>query len=330
MLKRWFVSSALALVVGSSALAQEKDMTALPAHDLRWEQPSGPVRVGDALTMKAIGFNRDTKSFAIKSSADPVEQGFYVSNQAQDGVPEGEFWFKVTPLRPGKLALPSLEIVDSGGQGVARTNPFEVEVTSAIRKDDPRPDTPEGLRGPARLAFPLWVLAVLSVLVALLLSGALWFAWRKIKQWRDRPRMKLPEVPKTDDEIALIALAELEARKYLDKGEHKKHYFQLSDILKIYLGARYEFDAPESTAREIIMHLEGASSLSPQMLDRLQSTFDLLDRVKYTDHVPEAGEGERLLTEVRRLVTTTRKPKTVVLNSGPAGPTGGKAVTGAT
>ena len=167
--KRWFVSSALALaVVSRLAHAQFLD---LPAHDLRWDIPGGGPRVGESVQMKAIGFNRDTKSFTVKSVEDPLENGFQLQAQPQEGAGEGEFWFKVIPLRPGELTLPSIEIFGSDAQGVARTNPFKMNVGSTISQSDPNPSTPEGIRGPARLVFPKWVYWVTGFLALALLSA---------------------------------------------------------------------------------------------------------------------------------------------------------------
>lgn len=99
------------------------------------------------------------------------------------------------------------------------------------------------------------------------------------------------------------------------KGQFKKHYFRISEILKNYIGDRFGFDAPESTSREILALLkkqkvEGLRS-DEEEIERLERLFEKLDLVKFTDHSPVFGESAQVLDEARDFVMNTRRVKVV-------------------
>jgi hypothetical protein len=231
----------------------------------------------------------------------------------------------LVPLKAGKLTLPSLAIQDSAGKSIGRTNPWPAEVVSAIRKDDPAPQKPVDLKPPAEVAFPWWAIAMMAVVALMIVGAIVYWAYR----WSQRKRALLPkavEPPKPEDEVALLALAELEKSGALSRGEFKKHYFRVSEILKTYIGARYGFDAPENTTRELFQNLKTAwheeLGSNPDWLGKLQTLFGQLDLVKFTDHVPEPGEAKQVAEVAREFVRATRRMP-VILQQGPVLPSGG-------
>jgi hypothetical protein len=299
----------------------------LPAYDVDRVDGGARVRVGDAVILRVGGLmglpgvkepQRDLKLEVPPGTDNLTDLGWELDPSGAQPVPPGELRVKATPLKPGRITLPSLAIKNAEGKALARTNPFALDVESAIAKDDPKPDQPAELRPPVSLRFPWWVLAAAGVLslaaVALLVY---WLRHRK-RPVKARPAEPAPP-PKPEDEVALAALAVLERDGPLKRGEFKQHYFRLSEIVKAYIGARYRFDAVESTTREMIGLLEERRSLSDAQIDRLETLFEKLDLVKFTDHVPVPDEGLRLVEVARELVMATRRPPEV-LPAGPAGP----------
>lgn len=229
----------------------------------------------------------------------------------------------VVPMKAGKLTLPSLAVQDASGKSFARTNPYRIEVESAIKPDDPKPQEPADLRPPAELAFPWWAVALMAA-GALLVVGAIAYSlYRWNKSRRAALLAKPVEPPKPEDEVALAALAQLEKSGTLERGEFKKHYFKVSEILKSYIGARYGFDAPENTTREMMQNLREAWGRElggdEKRLTGLAEFFDQLDRVKFTDHVPASIESQSIVGIAREFVRTTRrKPVIVTPSEGPS------------
>lgn len=317
----------------ATAAAPDPAFLNLPAYDVN-PMESAQARVGDQLVLKVPGAGALPGApglhLALPKGTEPgtiMDQGLDVpaladSSDEGEGSPQpspsasgtpafevagADLKFTVIAAKPGQLAIPSLAIVDGTGKTLARTNPFTLQVASAIAPSDQKPKDPSPPRPPVMLSFPWIVIAGLVILALLAIAGIVYATVR----WARRPKAKpaAPPAPpeKSEDEIALGALASLEREQLMRKGLYKKHYFQISEVLKAYLGARYRVDAVESTTREMLAMLEHAT-LPPESLRELEGMFTKLDFVKFTDHVPELPEGEDLLARARALVLKTRKP----------------------
>lgn len=289
----------------------------LPSFDVevaRDSEQRPTIQVGDVLKFHVIGFGTSGLVNHVQEVTielppdlkDLEEQGWEIQplNLAKEKL-QSEYFVSGIPLKPGKLIFPSLVLKNSQGKGVARTNPISLEVASAISPNDPKPQEPEGLEVPATLVFPWWIIAMAGVIAILLVIALGYLIYRQIK--KNRKHIKKPETLRPEDEVALDDLAEVERQGYLKRGEFKIYYFRVSEILKFYMGARYRFDALESTTFEMISFLKEKQILSKSVLDTIEALFSQLDRVKFTDHIPEEAEAIRLLQEAKSLVQTTRK-----------------------
>jgi hypothetical protein len=307
----------------------DTDFLLLPAYDIEFAKPQAQgqeIRTGDTVAIKVSGITlpagvsaSDLVLVVPPGNAGLDDQGFAVENvSAANGGAAGAAELKalIVPLKPGKLTLPSLEIATQGDapKAIGRTNPLPLEVASAIRPSDPKPKEPAPVRPPLMLDFPRWIYYVGGGLLLLVFLGLLYGAYLFSKKER-KPSVKVSGPPLTDDEAALAALLEVEKAPWLKSGEFKKHAFRISEVLKNYIGARYGFDAPECTTRELFLELENLStgmpggSVPPERLDReaLKNLFDKLDRVKFTDDLPTLSDASRFTQEAREFVLKTRR-----------------------
>jgi hypothetical protein len=126
--------------------------------------------------------------------------------------------------------------------------------------------------------------------------------------------------PRPEDEVALESLALLEKKGLLKQGLFKAHYFGISEILKHYFGARYRFEAAESTTEELLHHLDRESGVAASVLETLKGSFEKLDRVKFTDYEPALDEGTELLEHAKKVVQSTRKSPIIVTPAAPQVP----------
>ena len=289
----------------AAPILSETELLTLPAHDVEIFRAPSPVRVGDSIILKIPGLAPDAAS--LEPLPDLQEQGWLVALLEQKQENQKEFRFETAPLKPGALTIPSLPLRDKYGKAIARTNPFNMQVTSAIKPEDQKPSEPAPLRPPLMLSFPWWI-AVVGILLTLAVLGAVIYLLRK---YRTTPTIVAPLAPVKpvlpEDEEALEALKALETRGPLSSGRFKEHYFRLSEILKAYLGRRYRFDALESTSKELICVLEDRKQIAETMIDRVETLFQKLDLVKFTDHTPLPAEGLDLVRDVREIVMATRR-----------------------
>src|SRR5919109_5074610 len=93
-----------------------------------------------------------------------------------------------------------------------------------------------------------WLIAAALLLVAAVL------AIREIR--RRRALRSAPAVPPpTPEEEAMARLVALKQRRPWDRGLGRAAVFELSEILRAYLGRRFRFDALDLTTEELLFEL---------------------------------------------------------------------------
>lgn len=281
------------------------------------------IQVGDRLVFKVHASSESllTTGESLRVGTDEQDlktQGWSIEPIAEGEGVNGELRFTIVPIRSGKLEVPSLPISGSNGSVLARTQPFSFDVESALSPQDPRQTLPP--RPPVSLAFPLWQVIAVVVFTLALVGGVIYALYR----WhasRKKP-MRPPIVPpRPEDEVALLALEQLERQGYPARAEFKRHYFGVSEILKQYIALRYRVDAKESTSAELVLLLEEKKFVSESWLDQLEKLFSVLDRVKFTDHCPgpESAECVEVLSQARKFVKDTRRKPLTTETGGSAG-----------
>lgn len=125
----------------------------------------------------------------------------------------------------------------------------------------------------------LLVIAVLTLLILLLRKFR-----RKIASVQAAESMQQDNRPNWKK--ALDALNELKAEQLPPKGEFITYYFRLSEIMKLFLEAEYQFSANEMTTREIRQHLNKYKVLPASEQKEIFAWLESCDRVKFAQHVP--------------------------------------------
>ncbi len=305
-------------VVASSSPMNPEFLTA-PSFELEPEPSvAAKVQVGDSLRLTVQGFQGGGVGDIKVESSVPVdklrEEGFeLLSVPAPVGSPfpaasPKPLSVSVVIVKAGKLTLPALGFRDTSGKWVGRTNPFPVEVASAIKSDDPSPEKPaEGLP-PVSLGFPWKLIVAFGALALALIALGIYAGIR----WSRRNRKgvaskKADGPPKPEDEVALAELDRLEREGFLKLGRFKPHYFRVSDVLKAYFGKRFTFDALECTSGEILIELELKKAASEELLRELRNFFYELDEVKFTDRLPLPDVAEKLVGRAREFILKTKR-----------------------
>lgn len=271
------------------------------------------AKVGDALKFTLADPSRVDASAKVgvpPEAKSLYEQGWLakLAVEKAEGAAD-QLVLTLTPVRADLTATPELAIRDASGQWVARVLPFAVKVESVIAKDDPKAKEPDPAYPPQSARFP-WVWAVLiGALALLLVSGVTYLIWRRVRARGPRPAKPMPAAPAVPEDVrALESLAKLEALGLPEKGEFKKYTFACSEILKTYLGARYKFDAPESTSAELVALLRGIPEFPAARIDALEAMLGRMDVVKFTDQRPAVAESKALVPQIREIVASTRRP----------------------
>lgn len=143
-----------------------------------------------------------------------------------------------------------------------------------------------------------------GILGALLLT-ALGFALARWWSRREKPAPP-PPPPRPAWEVAHEQLAQLrsDAERPLSLDGWIAWTDQLSDTLRQYLGARYDFDGIESTSREVVQHLQRVRPHGVAV-EEVTLMLDECDLVKFAKATPEQQRSLDLLEQVATLVHNT-------------------------
>jgi hypothetical protein len=153
---------------------------------------------------------------------------------------------------------------------------------------------------------------VLGMVVAGLAGFYLWRWWQRRQRRESFVSAALPPW-----EEALQALDALPVAEWLAKGQIKRLYYSVSEIVKRYLSRRFGFPAVDQTTTEIIRELKRRRIAEG---DRFAAFFLDTDLVKYAKHVPASPEAVQ--ERARELVRLTMPQPEPVPQPG-NGPTGG-------
>lgn len=196
---------------------------------------------------------------------------------------------------PGKFVLTLEEPLTGTDRNFTLAIPAVqvAEQSAAALAEKPRLADPETLR---RQPVLWWLLIVAAAVVLLLAAG--WFIRRKA---RNTPP------PPPPWEVALSALAELEAAMKSPAFRPERGVWRLSDILRGYLASRFEL--PAVTAADCGFLADRAvAELDREDREFLRNFFAAAELVKFARVPADPAELERSVAAARRIVGRTVPP----------------------
>ncbi|HLL84734.1 MAG TPA: hypothetical protein VK420_18850, partial [Longimicrobium sp.] len=210
------------------------------------------------------------------------------------------FRLKLAVFELGKHPLPALTFDVAGPEGDGRYEApgAEVEALPSIAEGAGDADQLRDVRPPVALEVlsyrKLFVLLGLGALAAVAAVLA-----RKLWALRGRARPLLPLEQRVRE-----ALDALERRNLPGLGRVRDFHFDLSELVRAYLGERYGFDALELTSTELLDRLRrhDTPGLPFGELSRFLRESDL---VKFAQAPAGVGECEGALAFARQLVEQT-------------------------
>lgn len=201
----------------------------------------------------------------------------------------------------GELEIPAFDVLVTSADGTEETlasGRFGIEVVSvgADESGDIR-----DIRGPVGMPIGALRLA-LWVLLPLLLVAALWIAARRLRAKKGEGARPAPgPLRRPAHEVALEALAALDASPLLQRGMVKEYHIEASDILRTYVEERFAVDALEMTTVEVLAGLE-AAGVDARFRDGLRAFLEQCDLVKFAKVRPGSDASRQVLDLGRRVV----------------------------
>jgi len=170
---------------------------------------------------------------------------------------------------------------------------------------------------------PIWWWGIIRwVLLALglgCLAVGLYYMW----QWYQKNRKPEeepvnPELLRPADEVALEKLDEIKAQKIWKDGKVKEYQTELTDVVREYIGRRFDVHSTEKTSDETLRELKpillngglinGDASLNgdgKDLYEKLRKMLQLADLVKFAKWHTTPDENEQGLTTAYEFVKET-------------------------
>lgn len=141
---------------------------------------------------------------------------------------------------------------------------------------------------------------IFIVIIALIALAYIFYQRKKKKGYYFKPAIILPP-----DVVALNALNSLRTKNMIQKGLIKEYHTELTDILRQYLQAQFDIDAPEMLTSEIINKLQEKAYDNTRIME-MRDILELADLVKFARLDPLTHENDGSLTKAFSFVENTK------------------------
>ncbi len=192
--------------------------------------------------------------------------------------------FDVLPLALGDLPV-HLVFRVAQGPSASRVEAVPVILHVSPPKGVSAASEIQDIKGPLKARRPLWIW-----LLAALLAAAL-YAWRRRHRAPGGPEAASKGLPPSPEEWARGALEALRGSTLWAEGRRREFYFELTEILRLYLERRLRIPAPRMTTSELLRNLRQAE-LDKNLTGSVRKIMDRADLVKFAKFPPQGGWGE--------------------------------------
>ena len=182
--------------------------------------------------------------------------------------------------------------------------PFEIDTTLAITDIKPIAKAPIWLWGIFR-----WIL------LAILLIG-LGIGSYYLYVFIGKRKGVIPEEPKEParpaEEVALEKLDQIKEAKIWQSGQVKEYHTELTDVVREYIGARFDVRSSEKTSDETLRAMKPVLQDKKSLYEQLRKMLSLADLVKFAKWTTTPDENENALRtayEVVRETTPAAEPE---------------------
>lgn len=212
----------------------------------------------------------------------------------------------VEPMLPGSAYIGPITVnyeVERDGQWIGQrldTAPVGITVLS-LGVPETGPVELKPPRGPAWPRTPVLLYLALAFLgVAAVFALVFWLVFR-------RGRKAAQPVP--PDQAALRELAALERRNLLERGEIRRFYGELADVVRRYLDRAFAVPAPDLTTDETLQRLRGVAHLAVDAVMPARELLDEADLVKFAKYEPGRDTAAGRLFAAKAFVRATAPPE---------------------
>jgi hypothetical protein len=177
--------------------------------------------------------------------------------------------------------------------------PFEVDSSLAITDIKDIEKAPIYWWGILR-----WILLALAV-IGLFVGAYYGVQWYR-KHFLKEEEVIEPELLRPADEVALEKLDEIKAQKIWKDGKVKEYQTELTDVVREYIGRRFDVQSTEKTSDETLRAMKPL--IDKELFAKLSKMLQLADLVKFAKWHTTPDENEQALSTAYEFVKETTIP----------------------
>jgi len=274
----------------------------------------GEITVGDPIEL-TIRVRLEGYKQVVLPSADKLSPFEVLKiDTLKDSKKEIAIKYTITHFEAGEQELKDIPIIFLKDAGVdsAVIQAGAIYVQTVLQDADSTAQIKD-IHPPVKMEWLLAdILPFLWIALGIIAAGVLgyyvrrrWFGGGKLIE-----ELMIPAPPPYD--TAIRNLEELRIKRLWQQGYLVEFYSELTEIIKHYIGGRYEFDAPEMTTDEL-MHRQNIWSSSEETLSYVHQIVTCADLVKFASYTPEPSTNEENLTAGFDYLRATR-PQAVIFS----------------
>lgn len=142
------------------------------------------------------------------------------------------------------------------------------------------------------------------ILCLLLILALAYGLYRFLKSGGPVKEKLAPEPLLSPREVALRDLEELDLSGILERGQYRKYYFRLSEILRLFLQHESALPAVDATTEEILPHLHRSAEFNSEEKAKVAQFLTDMDLVKFARFLPSGDEVKGLRAQLRAFIQT--------------------------
>lgn len=143
------------------------------------------------------------------------------------------------------------------------------------------------------------------IAVAVAAVAIIFFFIRLWKRWRERRSFFTePSIPDSPYIAALKELETIRNERLWQNNQMKLYYTRITDVLRVYIEARFALQAMEKTSAEILHELR-SKEIEESEYNSLKELLEVADLVKFAKYVATETENENAIPRAIRFVSTT-------------------------